>query len=848
LLSEPKNEIYLEVTDAARRFRPSVLGEDRDARLAGLPEEIRRRVVADIASRGGFEGMELAEHVARSDPSAKVIVEILQVLQFRRGDRFVASILQDARDEVWQRVAQKGYPEELADAALNAHLAELRRAQSAEETDPVRQLNNLCKPGTASAEAPARIAVIIESADFPVRDDYADMAVRRAFDLHPKTVTDALARRIAAGLELPFRAKPLLQDLDPVDDGPLAAAALDKATPDRIARAALTVVGPKTVGALIDQFFAIVDEREKAGSNWSQVQRTEYSRIRDAIAATRQDSFLTALLARARSDQPERIRLLADLLASHGRLDDEARMAVPETVRSAVVDAIEFWITILMTAPHANRHQLSVLTRAIPRFPEKRFASGLQKMLERDLIDASREHEERMQSRRLGIHTSHMMMVSYNLDYQRAFVAIGGDETIALMKNYLSDLRFGLQAANALFEIWYREHPPATDRRFGSWHDYSNAKALAKQRRDTPHSLPTCDFAEAIFGVAMGVSKEGATDDAQRHALALATVGLGLPHGSKRAEIDALLALPQPYAVKQRLLIAGAMAGEIVSGDVLEAGVAELIEAANTQPWRLSLDRGEMTSWIELFAFSDRPAAVLDAIKLLPPDHRHHRNLERLVQALGKSPQASALGVFDALARGDESFLRMYDWVKAIVQLDTEEAGLFLVGVACERDVSSGHSMNARHLADHLARIALKFPAIKAEMLRRYQGPGAGRGMDGLERALAQLADPKVILALICSFAAAGRPYGGGVANAVREIAVGRRPVADWPNAVEYFTVPLTELRRQLFGLAVAGGPQSSVAESCLVAIDELRDEHGRVDEEPRHPDIASGRAWPILH
>jgi hypothetical protein len=195
---------------------------------------------------------------------------------------------------------------------------------------------------------------------------------------------------------------------------------------------------------------------------------------------------------------------------------------------------------------------------------------------------------------------------------------------------------------------------------------------------------------------------------------------------------------------------------------------------------------------------------------------------------------------------GDESFLRMYDWLKAIIELDTEEAALF--GVACERTLNSGHGMDAWHLGDHLARIAAKFPAIKVEMLRRYEGSGIGRGKDVLERALAKVADPEVILALIRSFAAAGRPYGGRLANAVREIAVGRRPVADMPNAVEYFTVPLTELRRLLFGLAVAGGPQSSVAESCLIAIDELRDEHGRVDEEPRHPDIASGRAWPILH
>jgi hypothetical protein len=321
-----------------------------------------------------------------------------------------------------------------------------------------------------------------------------------------------------------------------------------------------------------------------------------------------------------------------------------------------------------------------------------------------------------------------------------------------------------------------------------------------------------------------------------------------LPHASKRAEIDALLALPQPYAAKQRLLIAAGMAGETVSADMLEAGVAELLEAGKTQSWRLMREHGEMMSWIELFAFSDRPAAVLDAIRLLPEDYRDHWNLERLVQALGKSPHVGAVGVLDALARADEGFLRMYDWVKAIIELDTEEAGLFLVGLACEREMTSGYGIDAWHLADHLARIALKFPAIKAEMLRRYEALGAGRGKDLCESALAKLADPEVILALIRGFAATGRPYGGWLAEAVREIAVGQRPIAGWSNAFEYFTVPLTDLRRQLFGLAAGGGPQSFVAENCLVAIDELRDEHGHVDEEPRHPDITSGRAWPMLH
>jgi len=44
-------------------------------------------------------------------------------------------------------------------------------------------------------------------------------------------------------------------------------------------------------------------------------------------------------------------------------------------------------------------------------------------------------------------------------------------------------------------------------------------------------------------------------------------------------------------------------------------------------------------------------------------------------------------------------------------------------------------------------------------------------------------------------------------------------------------------------------GDSSEVARpaaSCLTAIDELRDEYGYVDSEPRHPDIEAGRSWPL--
>jgi hypothetical protein len=43
------------------------------------------------------------------------------------------------------------------------------------------------------------------------------------------------------------------------------------------------------------------------------------------------------------------------------------------------------------------------------------------------------------------------------------------------------------------------------------------------------------------------------------------------------------------------------------------------------------------------------------------------------------------------------------------------------------------------------------------------------------------------------------------------------------------------------------GAPhEAALAAPCLTAIDELRDEYGPAESEPRHPDIETGRPWPL--
>ena len=63
-----------------------------------------------------------------------------------------------------------------------------------------------------------------------------------------------------------------------------------------------------------------------------------------------------------------------------------------------------------------------------------------------------------------------------------------------------------------------------------------------------------------------------------------------------------------------------------------------------------------------------------------------------------------------------------------------------------------------------------------------------------------------------------------------------------------YHIVPSSafKLRRQLLEISANDQERNEAAKSVLEWIDELRDEYGRPDDEPRHPCLESGIPWPL--
>jgi hypothetical protein len=136
------------------------------------------------------------------------------------------------------------------------------------------------------------------------------------------------------------------------------------------------------------------------------------------------------------------------------------------------------------------------------------------------------------------------------------------------------------------------------------------------------------------------------------------------------------------------------------------------------------------------------------------------------------------------------------------------------------------------------------FPDFRAEVYRRYERL-AGPGRDILEHAIAKAADAEGVLLLVRSYAVQSKP-ASYLHSAIKHVSVEYRPSSDWIGATEVFSVPVPELRKRLFAMTNDDTPEAKLAAGCLTIIDEFRDEYGLAESEPRHPDIDSGRPWPL--
>jgi hypothetical protein len=409
-----------------------------------------------------------------------------------------------------------------------------------------------------------------------------------------------------------------------------------------------------------------------------------------------------------------------------------------------------------------------------------------------------------------------------------------------MMQEYLQDEHFGELAARVLADQWRTANEPPKDWRFLSSVDFSGVAEKRAARAVEPGR--TSAEAEAIFAAMEPLIADGATDEQKALAVALGIVASGLPHGRRDSTIQKLFALA-PRRPRSDLILGLVLSGEEIDAKVVADGVSETLEAAKTDRSILTQSEGyELKNWLRLLPFVSHPAEALAIVRTMPPAQREPHFLAGLVGALAHAPSDEAEEVLFKLAEEDPRFYSNYQWRATALQLGTLSSARRIVDLTVRG--AFGQTTNDWSLTRELGTLIAAHPDLRSHVNRLLKDSPIIPGLEMLARAIAEYPDEDGLLLLTRFEKELKRTFV--TRRTIDRLVTEYVPIDDWEGAYNVVPVPVGGLRQKLLSLTTDGSPADAAAR-WLRQIDWIRDEHGIPEGEPRHPDMASGKPWPIL-
>ncbi len=843
LITDENEQVSLKALRNCKRFRPSILGTDADAeaRIKALPEKPRTVLLHEMASHSGMDGLNLATKLATQDPSPEVKASVIDALAFRRADRHVADILKNADEKTFEVIARRSIIDEVEDESVRAGVEAARKRLAEVETSPFDRLR-LIAYSDGGQDQSAELTEIVSMMEIDKKQDAEVQLVYEARKRHPRAVADGLLARVRAGRKLFYGADDILAAAGfIIEDDDLLRLALDNpVADDERANAAASVLGPESAGKLID---ALLELAPRIRTDRPSAEA--YSGLERRIAHVPGVSLVEAIDQRSAALDSAQIARLAALFSRRPEGDsDRSRPFNADAVRT-IQGLVQDWGKRTLADQNAQRWQKAAIARLASHVPDVSLLPLLKEMLDDNLtrLRAFRAEAEATKGQQSeALNEARQPMTG---EYQRAFLAIKSPKTTAIIRGYLDDLDFGALAARVLADQWRTANEPPKDKRFLGSIDWSDVEAKRSARAANPAA--TCGEADAIFATIDRLIADGTTQKQQRLAVALGIIALRLPHGQRDATIKKLISLAprDGYEVARcDLLLSLVLSGEVIDiGDVV-AGIKETMEAAKKDTWILTQSDGfYVKNWLRLLPFVNTPAEGLPVLLGMPPAQRGVYFLRDLVRSYSHAPAADeAEQVLFGLAEADARFYGEHDWREAVIALETPSSARRLVDLAAGGSFSE-KSTDEYHLVKQLGAMIAHDADLRRYVYSLLKDGVTSKGLTLLAGAVAEAPDEDGLFLLVkceqqCRTFRSWRMIERTVTEHV--------PVNGYSNAYNVVPVAAPELRRKLFALTTDGGP-NDVAARWLTHIDTVRDEYGLPESEPRHPDLTSGKPWPIM-
>ena len=840
LMTHKDDQVRLATLRSGRRFRPTILGIHGADRIRILPAELRACILDEIAYNSGIDGMDLAVAVAKADPAAEVKSSVAEALAFRRADRHVIDVLHDADDEIFDRLADRSLFDHITEDNVADGLAAARERSCAQGIAPYDRISSLIN-GPEGDDTESELATAIAEVEIADRNSGVANLVHMAKERFPRAVAEGILARVREGLKLPIQAVELMGGAElALEDEALLDIALSEGRRDYRANVAASVLGPQAVGRLIDRMFEL-EEQVKGGDGRHDEEAAERHRaIRGRIKYTQTMHLLTGIGLRSEDASNHQIHEFINLIRRQGDGAHRGGRPFDAAVQTTIATYMEDWGEALLASPDSTREQLASVASLAGHAPSAQLLQILERLLNEELRRWRAFREQAHAEGYRGDIATNEAQTSWMNWYQNAFLAIRCPETTALMKGYLLDEEFGKPAALVLAGQWRAENEPREDMWWIRSRDFSRIGKKREAREREPNASSA--EADAIFSAVEQLIVEEPTDEAKKHAVALGTIAAALPHGERKELIDALFDMVD-WRSQGPLLTNLILSGELIDVEVVKQCIGTLLEVGEQQPWILMEER-DLQDLLMAISFTNHPSETIEIVLELPQQNRTMVVLEEVVDALEYAPGDDAENVLFQIAENEPRLYASRVWRDSVCGRGTMSAATRLVDLISQGVLDPTDRGGVWEMSRRLASLMDQYPELRRHVYCTLASVPRPAGVSVLAQAVAESPDANGFLLLIqleieqgCAFASR---------TTVEHVATKQVPSDSGKGSYHMVPVSCVDLRRKLIAMTTDGGP-NDIAARYLTEIDEMRDSYGVPVFEPRHPDLTSKKAWPVV-
>ena len=386
LITHENDQVALPALRTGNQFRPSLLGGDADRKIAALSANVRKMVLHEIAFNSGMDGLDLAAAIAQHDPDPEVRATVVGALAFRGADRHVANVLRSADEKTFELVVHKGLVDEVTDVHVKKVIDAARERQRKEGVSTHERLNTIVYRRGAEDRS-GELTAIISEMEIDQQQDAMRYLLYEARTRYSREIAEGLLQRVRAGRTLFYGTHDLLASAGLIleDEELLEIALSDKGQHNRRAEAAASVLGPQTVGHMIEAVLEVKKRLLDASGKYDQAVGDRYNDLLARIGHTPTASLIAAVRARSAQAGNEEMATLADLISRHPNGENSRGIPFDADALAAIRALAKDWGDRMLASGDASRSQLAEIATLASHAPSVDLLPSLQRLLDEDL-------------------------------------------------------------------------------------------------------------------------------------------------------------------------------------------------------------------------------------------------------------------------------------------------------------------------------------------------------------------------------------------------------------------------------------------------------------------------------